>query len=101
MTRRQVDPPRLAEWLLAKSVPSSVAGRSILGDAREEYIERLQTSANLTARIWYWKHALSIALHFIPKPRVAARRRSFNIWATDERDFRAYRWKERKPSQTS
>ena len=41
MKTRKTDPPRVAEWLLRQVVPAGVAGRSILGDAREEFCEHL------------------------------------------------------------
>ncbi|UCG86903.1 MAG: ABC transporter permease [Gemmatimonadota bacterium] len=58
-------PPRLAEWLLARFVPPGIAGRSILGDAREEYLAQLGSRPLLLARLWYWKHALSIIGRFV------------------------------------
>ncbi len=58
-------PPRLAEQLLARFVPLGVAGRSILGDAREEYAAQLGSGSHWTADLWYWKHVLSLITRFV------------------------------------
>jgi putative ABC transport system permease protein len=62
-------PPRLAERLLARFVPSGVAGRSILGDAREEYAVQLGSGSHWTADLWYWKHVLSLITRFVTGSR--------------------------------
>ncbi len=41
MTKGPTGPPRLAEWLLGSVLPGSIAGRSILGDLREEFQRRV------------------------------------------------------------
>ncbi|MEJ2236891.1 MAG: ABC transporter permease [Gemmatimonadales bacterium] len=58
-------PPRLAELLLARFVPPGISGRSILGDAREEYGAQLSSRPHLLADLWYWKHVLSIIARFV------------------------------------
>ncbi len=60
MTTPEVHPPRLAESLLEQIVPDGVTGRSILGDAREEFCEQLESGSRLSASLWYWKHVVSI-----------------------------------------
>src|SRR5207247_3381410 len=50
-------PPRLAEWLLRRTLPHGVRGETILGDLVEEWRERGGTRA---ATVWYWRHALSL-----------------------------------------
>ncbi len=57
-------PPRLAERLLRRLGPPGVAGLSIVGDAREEYLERRRSSSLLAARLWYWTLVLSIVSRF-------------------------------------
>lgn len=57
---RPPDPPRWAEVLLRWSLPSDTIGRSILGDAREEYAEACR-SGRVAPRLWYCTHALAIA----------------------------------------
>ena len=58
-------PPRLAERLLARFVPAGVAGRSILGDAREEFAAQRLSRSHLAADLWYWKHVLSLVARFM------------------------------------
>jgi len=65
MTTDESRPPRLAERLLSKFVPPGIAGRSILGDAREEYAAQLGSRPHLLADLWYWKHVLSIIARFV------------------------------------
>ena len=57
-------PPRIAEWLLRRVVPYGVSGQSMMGDAREEYQEDLETGSGLRARYRYWRHVLSIVIRF-------------------------------------
>ena len=65
MTTHEIDPPRLAERLLKQIVPEGVAGRSILGDAREEFSEQLNSGSRLSASFWYWRHVMSIVYRFL------------------------------------
>ncbi len=69
MRPRDDDPPRLAERLLRRFVPRGIAGLSIVGDGREEYLERRQSSSRLGARLWYWTHVLSIVSRFAGRRR--------------------------------
>jgi len=69
MTPRDDGPPRLAERLLIRFVPPGIAGRSIVGDAREEYHEHRLSSSRLGAALWYWTHVLSIASRFAGRRR--------------------------------
>ena len=64
MKTRNTDPPRLAEWLLRQVVPAGIAGRSILGDAREEFFEHLQSGSRISASVWYWRHVMSVLCRF-------------------------------------
>lgn len=69
MTAEDDDPPRLAERLLRRFVPPGVAGLSMLGDAREEYLEHRQRSSRFGAALWYWTHVLSIVSRFAGRRR--------------------------------
>jgi putative ABC transport system permease protein len=69
MTPQDEDPPRLAERLLRRFVPPGIAGLSILGDAREEYLEHRQSCSRPGAALWYWKHVLSLVVRFAGRRR--------------------------------
>ncbi len=60
MSVRMPRPPRLAEWLLGLVLPVGVIGRSILGDAREEFAEYVRKGGFAPA-VWYWIHAARLA----------------------------------------
>ncbi|MGW8266610.1 MAG: ADOP family duplicated permease [Longimicrobiales bacterium] len=64
MNLPQPQPPRVPEWLLRRSLPRGVVGKSILGDAREEFHRNLRRIGPLRAKGRYWKNALSVALRF-------------------------------------
>lgn len=49
-------PPRLADWLLARSLPAGGKGESIRGDLIEEYQDRL-----VFPRLWFWAVALQLS----------------------------------------
>ena len=51
----EIRPPRLAEALLSRVVGPGVVGRSIVGDAREEYAAHVR-SGGFAPRLWYWLH---------------------------------------------
>ncbi|MCK5652173.1 MAG: hypothetical protein KAJ42_12375, partial [Gemmatimonadetes bacterium] len=84
MNAKRPRPPRIAEWLLRVAVPSGVSGRSMMGDAREEYLEDLQTGSGLRARLRYWRHVLSIVVRFAGRtpPEPANARRDRVGWDT-------------------
>jgi len=54
-------PPRLAEWLLRRTLPPGVGGESILGDLVEDWRDAGETTA---ASLTYWRHALSLAARY-------------------------------------
>jgi putative ABC transport system permease protein len=64
MRNTHTDPPRLAERVLEQFVPAGIAGRSIVGDAREEYIAHRESGSRILSDIWYWHHVLSVAARF-------------------------------------
>ncbi len=66
-------PPRLAERLLEAIVPPGVTGRSIIGDAREEYLEHLRSGARVRAQLRYWTSVFSIGRHFAKGPTLGRR----------------------------
>jgi predicted permease len=59
-------PPRLAEWLLSRVVPDGPVGRSMVGDARQEFVSASRQSGKGRAMVSYWATTLSIAIRFIP-----------------------------------
>lgn len=65
MTRRDSIPPRAAERLLRSVVPHGVVGQSILGDAREEFQEQLESGSLLSASIWYWRHVMGMVYRHV------------------------------------
>ena len=65
--RRPVQPPRLAEALLRSRLPKEVSSRAILGDLREDYLDRRAVRPPWIANAWYWGQALSIAVRFLTK----------------------------------
>jgi len=54
-------PPRLAAWLLRRTLPRGVRGDSVRGDLLEEWRARGGTRA---ASAWYWRHALSLSARY-------------------------------------
>lgn len=60
------EPPRLAERALRWWLPDGVLGDSILGDAREEFLEYVRNDRRrLPLALWYWLHALRIAGYYV------------------------------------
>ena len=57
-------PPRVAEWLLRRTLPAGTRGQSILGDLVEEWRE---AGATPRATLRFWRHALSLALRYSVK----------------------------------
>jgi len=57
-------PPRVAEWLLRRTLPAGTRGQSILGDLVEEWRE---AGATPRATLRLWRHALSLALRYSVK----------------------------------
>ena len=54
-------PPRLADALLERWLPSGVLGMSILGDLHQEFEELTAADALRFPRVWYWLSALSLS----------------------------------------
>ena len=53
-------PPRLAEWLIATRVwPDDRA--FVLGDADEQFQDRVRTEGELRGAWWYWRYAIALA----------------------------------------
>jgi len=90
MSRRTQLPPRLAEWLLRRTLPRGPVGESILGDAREEFNRELGVGGPTPARRRYWRTALSVALRF--SPRSTANQPSANTAPKDLRDMMSSIW---------
>lgn len=55
-----MNPPKLARWLVERVLPRDVRGDTIRGDLLEEFRER----DGLNASLWYWRHALSVAVRY-------------------------------------
>lgn len=79
-------PPRDAEWLVERALPGDVAGRSILGDLREEYAVRAALDGRAAAA-WYRREALSVAVrglvrrrHAPPRRQTTVHRRGDPVW---------------------
>lgn len=62
MTSPRQAPPALARWLLRRTLPFGVRGDTITGDLLEDW--RARSPARRGARIWFWRHALSLAIHY-------------------------------------
>jgi len=61
----EIRPPRLAAWLLRRSLPEGVRGQTILGDLTEEFGVRSMPGRPVNARWWFWRTAIVIsALYF-------------------------------------
>jgi len=60
------EPPPLAEWLVQTMVARSAFADSILGDLREEYVRAADSDPRMARRL-YWRRALSIGWHSIPR----------------------------------
>jgi putative ABC transport system permease protein len=56
------DPPRLAERLVRAALKESAFASPLVGDLREGY--ELRAERGEAARVWYWRQAFSIAVHF-------------------------------------
>ncbi|MCH7717577.1 MAG: ABC transporter permease, partial [Gemmatimonadetes bacterium] len=54
-------PPRVAEILLRRFLPSGVVGRSILGDLRREFGEICRSRSRHHPRLWYWHQAVRLS----------------------------------------
>lgn len=54
-------PPRIAEILLRRFLPSGVVGRSILGDLRREFREICRSRSRNYPRLWYWQQAVRLS----------------------------------------
>jgi len=60
---KTMKPPRLAEWILRRTV-KSVERFAVLGDYEEEFIERIAEDGPKKARVWYWQEALNSIIPF-------------------------------------
>lgn len=80
---REVSPPRLASWLVARVLP--VDGReAVLGDLHERYVSRATDGGAARADRWYWKQTLSFALR-VPVSRAVARLGGRIPWGPEPR----------------
>ena len=87
-------PPRSADWILKRVLPSGKRGESILGDLHEEFFRLPVPDARFPA-VWYWQQTLRLALRYGARrsPQEALTYpRSNPMWFELSSDFRtAYR----------
>lgn len=57
-------PPRFAEAILSRFVPTGEFGESVLGDLSEEYRDFARHHSVETAALWYWIEALRLSSRF-------------------------------------
>lgn len=57
-------PPRLAERLLERVLPNEVVRNGLMGDLRERFAERRQSSGGVSAVFWYWRETLSAWIRY-------------------------------------
>jgi hypothetical protein len=66
-------PPRLAEWLIKRSLPADSAERdAVLGDLAEEHTMLATSAGALRAALWYWAQTLRSVLPNFRRRRVFA-----------------------------
>jgi putative ABC transport system permease protein len=56
-----VTPPRLADWLLRRTLPGGVRSETMRGDLVEEWSAR---GGDRAASFWYWRQTLSLAARY-------------------------------------
>ena len=61
VTNEATDPPRLAAWLLRRSLPRTDRGETVIGDLIEEWRSRGTTRG---ASIHFWRQAVSVAIRY-------------------------------------
>lgn len=76
MTLEKRDAPRVARWIARVATRRSPYAESLLGDLDERFVATREGS-RIRAQLEYWKHTLSVSLHFLPSalrrtPAVAA-----------------------------
>ena len=55
-----IGPPRAAERILERLLPSTRAGEAVLGDLAEEFSQRVKDHGRKRANGWYWRQVVSI-----------------------------------------
>ena len=61
---KELQAPRLAAWLLRRTLPAGVRGQTILGDLTEEYGLRYSSGRSATARWWFWRTAILVSSRY-------------------------------------
>ena len=56
--------PHLAVRLLTRLLPTGVTRESVLGDLLEDYKRKAAAVGPIRARLWFWRHTLSLATRF-------------------------------------
>jgi putative ABC transport system permease protein len=69
MTRieEELTPPRVAEWLVRRVLPTGTVGESILGDLRQEYGDVVRAGTEKASRRWYWRQAFFLSSRYLWK----------------------------------
>ena len=57
-------PPRWAEWLLTRSLPSGLVRDSVLGDLEEDFQARASHRSAAAARSWYARQAIGLTARY-------------------------------------
>ena len=68
---KPIQPPRLAEWLVARHLRSDERPM-VLGDLGEQFQEQLRSAGARRAKLWYWREAARLSCGFLwwtPRPR--------------------------------
>src|SRR5262245_61141538 len=61
-------PPRVADWILRRVLPSGKRGESILGDLHEEFSSLIPDPRSLTPSrsLWYWQQTARLVVRYLP-----------------------------------
>ncbi len=70
--RHRLTPPRMSAWLLDLCLPAGEHGQMIRGDLLEEFRQRASGGSLRTARGWYRRQALSVAVRYLVNPQKAS-----------------------------
>ncbi len=87
-------PPRLAEWLLRRSVATAEWREAVSGDLREEFHALARRRGAAVARRWYWRQTLVLTLRFTTGRLVpmATPRRPMSVPDVDTEGHSLWTW---------
>jgi len=80
MTSPTIRPPKVPAALLALCLPPGKVRDSVLGDLHEGYVDMVAAGSQpivkpLNAALWYWRQALLVAMHYLMRRGLRARKR--------------------------